>query len=112
MHMECKKSGIAAFAHSDSGLMMIADNLLTYIFVTNNPGYIKIFLFFTLLLFVMSNAYWRYSGVPFETMESMGRWGGDAFAGYLRQHVVVLAPYLQDTPILKLFKRYALPPVR
>ncbi|KAG1767522.1 hypothetical protein EDD22DRAFT_844477 [Suillus occidentalis] len=50
MHMECKKSGIAAFTCSDSGLMMIADNLLTYIFITNNPGHIKIFLFFALLV--------------------------------------------------------------
>ncbi|KAG0697851.1 hypothetical protein DFH29DRAFT_1003403 [Suillus ampliporus] len=41
MHMERKKSGIAAFTRSDSGLMMIADNLLTFIFV-NNPGHINI----------------------------------------------------------------------
>lgn len=51
-------------------------------------------------------------GVPFETVKSMGRWGGDAFLRYLRQHAVIMAPYLQDTPILEPFTRYALPPVR
>ncbi|KAG2747464.1 hypothetical protein P692DRAFT_20690766, partial [Suillus brevipes Sb2] len=48
-------------------------------------------------------------GVPFETVKSIGRWKGDAFVGYLRQHAVILAPYLQDSPILEPFTRYALP---
>ncbi|KAG2061484.1 hypothetical protein BDR06DRAFT_262883 [Suillus hirtellus] len=51
-------------------------------------------------------------GIPFETVKSMGRWKGDAFVGYLRQHAVIMAPYLQDTLILEPFTRYALPPVR
>jgi hypothetical protein len=51
-------------------------------------------------------------GVPFETVKSIGRWKGDAFVGYLRQHAVILAPYLQDSPILEPFTRYALPSVR
>jgi hypothetical protein len=51
-------------------------------------------------------------GVPFDTVKCMGRWSSDAFVGYLRQHAVVMAPYLQDTPILEPFTRYALPPVR
>lgn len=52
-------------------------------------------------------------GIPFETVKSIGRWKGDAFIGYLRQHAVIMAPYLQDTPILEPFTRYALPtPVR
>ncbi|OAX30552.1 hypothetical protein K503DRAFT_675780, partial [Rhizopogon vinicolor AM-OR11-026] len=37
-------------------------------------------------------------GVPFDTVKSMGRWGSDAFLLYLCKHVVVLAPYLQDSP--------------
>ncbi|KAG2341763.1 hypothetical protein BDR05DRAFT_949338 [Suillus weaverae] len=51
-------------------------------------------------------------GVPFETVKAMGRWGGDVFLQYLRQHVVVMALYLQDTPILEPFTHYAMPPVR
>lgn len=50
-------------------------------------------------------------GIPFETVKSIGRWKGDAFIGYLQQHAVIMAPYLQDTPILEPFTRYALPPV-
>ncbi|KAG2038535.1 hypothetical protein BDR03DRAFT_805710, partial [Suillus americanus] len=34
-------------------------------------------------------------GVPFETVKVMGRWSGEAFVKYLRQHAVVMAPYLQ-----------------
>jgi hypothetical protein len=51
-------------------------------------------------------------GLSFEMVKVMGRWAGDAFIGYLRQHTIVLAPYLQDTPILEPFMRYTLPPVR
>jgi len=51
-------------------------------------------------------------GLPFETVKVMGRWAGDTFIGYLRQHAIVLAPYLQDTPILEPFTHYTLPPVR
>lgn len=48
-------------------------------------------------------------GVPFESVKAMGRWNSDAFVLYLRQHAVVLAPYLQDNPILEPFTRLALP---
>jgi hypothetical protein len=51
-------------------------------------------------------------GVLFKTVKAMGHWGGDAFQRYLRQHAVVMAPYLQDTPILEPFTHYAMPPVR
>lgn len=51
-------------------------------------------------------------GVPFETVKSMGCWSGDVFLGYLRQHAVVMAPYLHDSPVLQSFTRYVLPPVR
>lgn len=51
-------------------------------------------------------------GVPFETVKLMGRWGGDAFLVYLRQHTVVMAPYLHDSPILEPFTCYVMPPVR
>ncbi|KAG2053324.1 hypothetical protein BDR06DRAFT_1053232 [Suillus hirtellus] len=36
----------------------------------------------------------------------------DLFTLYLQQHAVVLAPYLQDTPILEPFTRYTMPCVR
>ncbi|KAG2034952.1 hypothetical protein BDR03DRAFT_1012966 [Suillus americanus] len=42
-------------------------------------------------------------GVPFETVKAMGRWSGEAFAGYLCKHAIVMAPYLQDTPVLEPF---------
>jgi hypothetical protein len=31
-------------------------------------------------------------GVSFKTVKAMGRWGGDAFQRYLRQHAIVMAP--------------------
>ena len=49
--------------------------------------------------------------VPFEAVKSMGRWSGDSFALYLRKHAVILAPYIQNTPILEEFSRLTLPPV-
>ncbi|KAG1893102.1 uncharacterized protein F5891DRAFT_963498 [Suillus fuscotomentosus] len=48
-------------------------------------------------------------GVPFETMKTMGRWNSDAFVLYLQKHTIVLAPYLQDQPVLEPFMCYALP---
>jgi hypothetical protein len=51
-------------------------------------------------------------GVPFDVVKTMGRWKGDSFALYLRQHAMILAPYLQDSPILEPFTRYTMPPVR
>lgn len=48
-------------------------------------------------------------GVPFDTVKVMGRWNSDAFVRYLRKHAVILAPYLQDHPVLEPFMRYALP---
>ncbi|KAG2347097.1 hypothetical protein BDR05DRAFT_974171 [Suillus weaverae] len=50
-------------------------------------------------------------GMPFEMVKSMGCWSGDSFVLYLQQHAVVLAPYLQDTPVLVPFTHYAMPPV-
>jgi hypothetical protein len=50
------------------------------------------------------------SAQTFDSVKTMGRWSSNAFILYLRQHAVVLAPYLQDTPILEPFMRYAIPP--
>lgn len=33
-------------------------------------------------------------GLSFETVKAIGRWSSDAFVLYLRQHAVILAPYL------------------
>jgi len=51
-------------------------------------------------------------GVPFDVVKSMGRWSSEAFTLYLRQHAMILAPYIQATPILEPFTRYTMPPVR
>jgi hypothetical protein len=51
-------------------------------------------------------------GIPFDVVKSMGRWSSDAFTLYLRQHAIVMAPYLQDSPILEPFTRYTMPPLR
>ncbi|KIJ07167.1 hypothetical protein PAXINDRAFT_19632 [Paxillus involutus ATCC 200175] len=51
-------------------------------------------------------------GVPFDVVKTMGRWKGDSFTLYLRQHAMILAPYLQDSPALEPFTRYTMPPMR
>ena len=50
-------------------------------------------------------------GVPFDVIQSQGRWAGNAFTIYLRKHAMILAPYLQSSPVLKPFTRYTQPPV-
>lgn len=51
-------------------------------------------------------------GLSFETVKAIGRWASDAFVLYLRQHAVILAPYLQGTPIFAEFNRFIMPPPR
>jgi hypothetical protein len=51
-------------------------------------------------------------GVPFDVVKTIGRWSSEAFVTYLRQHAVVMAPYMQGSPILEPFLRYAMPPPR
>jgi hypothetical protein len=51
-------------------------------------------------------------GIPFDVVKSMGRWSSESFTIYLRQHAMILAPYIQATPILEPFTRYTIPPVR
>lgn len=51
-------------------------------------------------------------GLSFETVKAIGRWASDAFFLYLRQHAVILAPYLQGTPVFTEFNRYIMPPPR
>ena len=51
-------------------------------------------------------------GVPFDAVQSQGRWAGKAFSLYLRKHAMILAPYLQASPGNEPFTRYTLPPVR
>ncbi|EIN10439.1 hypothetical protein PUNSTDRAFT_28409, partial [Punctularia strigosozonata HHB-11173 SS5] len=40
-------------------------------------------------------------GVPFEVVKTKGRWGSEAFLGYLRKHAEILAPYMQARPQLQ-----------
>ena len=51
-------------------------------------------------------------GVPFDVVKSIGRWSSEAFLLYLRQHAVIIAPYIQGTPIMDSFTRYTMPPIR
>lgn len=51
-------------------------------------------------------------GVPFDVVKSIGRWSSEAFLLYLRQHAVIIAPYIQGTPIMDAFTRYTMPPPR
>lgn len=53
-------------------------------------------------------------GIEFPVVQFKGRWASEkAFAGYLRQHGQILAPYMQANPELQnRFIRLAMPPVR
>jgi hypothetical protein len=51
-------------------------------------------------------------GVPFDVVKSIGRWSGESFLLYLRQHAVIIAPYIQGTPLMEAFTRYTMPPTR
>ena len=44
--------------------------------------------------------------ILFDIVKSMGQWSSDAFTLYLRKHAVIMAPYLQGSPILEAFTRY------
>jgi hypothetical protein len=46
-------------------------------------------------------------GVPFEVVKTHGRWSSNAFLLYLRQHANILAPYIQESPVLEAFWREA-----
>ena len=51
-------------------------------------------------------------GVPFDVVKSIGRWSSEAFLLYLRQHAVIIAPYIQGTPLMEAFTRFTMPPPR
>ena len=51
-------------------------------------------------------------GDPFDVVKSIGRWSGESFVLYLRQHAVIIAPYIQGTPFMDVFTRYTMPPPR
>ena len=48
-------------------------------------------------------------GVPFDVMKSLGWWSSEALTLYLRQHAIIIAPYIQDRPILEEFTCYTMP---
>ena len=48
-------------------------------------------------------------GVPFDVVKSIGHWSSEAFFLYLRQHAVIIAPYIQGTPIMDAFTHYTMP---
>ena len=49
--------------------------------------------------------------VPFDVVKSMGGWSSEAFVLYLCKHAVIMAPYLQGSPVLEGFTHYTMPPV-
>ncbi|KAJ3504586.1 hypothetical protein NLJ89_g7863 [Agrocybe chaxingu] len=51
-------------------------------------------------------------GIPFDVVRAIGRWSSDAFTLYLRKHATILAPYIQNSPILEPFTRIAMPRTR
>lgn len=52
-------------------------------------------------------------GIPFEVVKQKGRWAGESFKRYLRDHAQVMAPYMQAVPILHAsILRYSMPSVR
>jgi len=51
-------------------------------------------------------------GIPFDVVKSVGRWSSESFTLYLRQHAMILAPYIQATPVLEPFTHYTMPPAR
>jgi hypothetical protein len=52
-------------------------------------------------------------GIPFNVVQSMGRWKSDSFQLYLHKHAQIPAPYLQADPTTNLeFARIAMPPPR
>ena len=50
--------------------------------------------------------------VPFDVMKALGHWSSDTFMLYLCQHVTIIAPYIQDHPILEEFTHYTMPQMR
>lgn len=48
-------------------------------------------------------------GLLFETVKAISRWSSNTFIVYLCQHAVILAPYLQGTPIFAEFNRFIMP---
>ncbi|KAF8803479.1 hypothetical protein BYT27DRAFT_7060426, partial [Phlegmacium glaucopus] len=51
-------------------------------------------------------------GIPFDVVKSIGRWSSEAFLLYLWQHAVIIAPYIQGTPVMDAFTWYTMPPPR
>ncbi|KAF8814482.1 hypothetical protein BYT27DRAFT_7206125 [Phlegmacium glaucopus] len=51
-------------------------------------------------------------GIPFDIVKSIGCWSSELFLLYLRQHTVIIALYIQGTPVMKTFTHYTMPPPR
>jgi len=48
---------------------------------------------------------------PFDIVKIMGWWSSNSFTLYLCKHAVILAPYVQNTPVMEQFSRLTMPPV-
>jgi len=49
---------------------------------------------------------------PLDIVKVMGRWSSDSFSLYLHNHAVILASYVQNTPLMEQYSRITMPPVR
>ena len=59
-----------------------------------------------------STLFYLLKGVPFDIVKVIGRWAGEVFTLYLRNHVLILAPFLQaDQHLFNQLMRIAMPPV-
>ncbi|KAG6328274.1 hypothetical protein ID866_10815 [Astraeus odoratus] len=47
-----------------------------------------------------------FQGVPFDIIQSQGRWASSTFTLYLCKHAMILTPYFQASPTLEPFTRY------
>jgi hypothetical protein len=57
--------------------------------------------------------FYLLKGVPFDVVKVIGHWAGEAFTLYLRDHVLILALFLQaNQQLFNNFMRVAVPPVR
>ena len=56
--------------------------------------------------------FYLLKGIPFDVVKVISHWAGEAFMLYLRDHVLVLAPFLQsDQQLFNNFMHIAMPPM-
>jgi hypothetical protein len=49
---------------------------------------------------IRGTLHYLLKGIPFDVVKTMGRWSSESFTLYLRRHALILAPFLQQQPVL------------